>query len=329
MEPAPDLIPFAERFIRNFQAGNAGAIIDAIAKDPDSLLIGTDDAEWYEGFEAISAYLRMFMGESESGNDLLQTEVDIDKILTWKEGSVGCITGHFRYHVPFSGEHSGRVTLVLHEEGAHWRIVNWHSSLAVTNEAVWGYSQATSVDDILALAKDYESPTAAIASDGTVAIVFTDIVGSTALMEQLGEQQWMELLDEHSKNVRQQTSVFGGVVVKGQGDGFMLAFPAIGSAAACAVAIQRSLVTDSDGIALGVRIGIHYGNARLEDDDFFGRTVVVAARLTGEANGEEILVSRAAQENLGGAYAFGESRTLTLKGLAGSHEVFPLLWQKP
>ena len=327
MEPAPELIHFAERFIRNFQAGDANAIIDAIAKDADSLLIGTDDAEWYEGFETIAAFLRVFMGEAQSGDELRDTELDIDKILTWKEGSVGCITAHFRYWVPHSGEHSGRVTLVVHEEGAHWRVINWHSSIAITNEVMWGHTRTTSVEEILTLVKDYESPGAALANDGTVAIMFTDVVGSTALMEEIGEQNWIQVLHEHSDAVRQQTAVFGGVVVKGQGDGFMLAFPAIGSAAACAIAIQRSLREGSDGVTLGVRIGIHCGNAKSEGGDFFGRTVIVAARLSGAANGGEILVSQSAREDLSGAYSLGVSRMLTLKGLAGAHEAFPLLWQ--
>ncbi len=327
MEPAPELIAFAERFIRNFQAGDANAIIDAIAKEPESLLIGTDDAEWYEGFETISAYLQMFMGEAQSGGELRETEADIDKILAWKEGTVGCITAHFRYWVPYSGEHSGRVTLVVHEEGAHWRVVNWHGSLAVTNEVVWGHIQSTSVEDFLALVKDYESPIAALANDGTVAIMFTDVVGSTALMEELGEEKWIQVLHEHSDTVRRQTSLFGGVVVKSQGDGSMLAFPALGSAAACAIALQRALREASDDVHLQVRIGIHIGNAKSEGGDFFGRTVIVAARLSGEASGGEILVSQSAQEQLSDAYSLGASRTLALKGLAGSHEVFPLLWQ--
>ena len=207
VEPAPELIPLAERFIRNFQAGDANAIIDAVAKDQNSILIGTDDAEWYEGFETISAYLRMFMGEAQSGGELLDTGADIDKILAWKEGSVGCITAHFKYRVPYSGEHSGRVTLVGHEEGAHWRIVNWHGSIAVTNEAVWGHSQTTSVEEILALVQDYETPTAALAIDGAVAIVFTDVVGSSALMEEIGEQRWISVLNVHSDSVRRHTAV--------------------------------------------------------------------------------------------------------------------------
>jgi len=327
MQPAPELIPFAERFLKNFQAGDARAIIDAIAKEPDSLLIGTDDPEWYEGFETISAYLQVLMGAASSRDELKSTEIEIDKLLAWKEGTVGCITTHFRYRVPFSGEHIGRCTLVVHEEGAHWRVVNWHSSLAVTNEVIWGHSEAMTAEDFLALVKDYESPIPALAIDGTVAIMFTDVVGSTSLLEELGEESWIQVLHDHSETVRRQTTLFGGVVVKGQGDGSMLAFPALGSAAACAISLQRAFRDESFGVHLRVRIGIHTGNAKSEGGDFFGRTVIVASRLSGEAHAGEILVSESARDQLVGAYPLGESRSLTLKGLVGSHEVFPLLWQ--
>ena len=75
--------------------------------------------------------------------------------------------------------------------------------------------------------------------------MFTDIVGSTALMEQLGEERWLEIFDWHTALVQQQTSMFGGAVVKNQGDGFMLAFPAMGSAAACAIGLRRASTKDS------------------------------------------------------------------------------------
>ncbi|MFY9782786.1 MAG: adenylate/guanylate cyclase domain-containing protein [Acidimicrobiales bacterium] len=326
MEPAPELVPFTERIIRSFLAGDTSAVIDAIADQPGSILIGTDDEEWYEGFETVAAYLQVYFAETESSDGNMFEDFAMDKILAWKEGSVGWIAAHCRASTNL-GEFSGRFSFVVHEEGAHWRIVHWHTSIAVTNEAIWGRTLTTSVDELLALVKDYESPTGAMAHDGTVAIMFTDVVGSTALMEEIGEEKWIEILDWQSDIVRHQTAVFGGTVVKGQGDGFMLAFPAIGSAAACAVALQRALRGGANGVSLQTRMGIHCGNAKAEGGDFFGRTVVFAARLSSEANGGEILISQSAQEDLGGAFSLGESRTLSLKGLAGDHPASLLLWQ--
>lgn len=327
MEPAPELVPFTERVIRSFLSDETSAVLDSIAHHSGSVLIGTDDEEWYEGFDTIAAYLQIYFGERQTDGSLLDFDLTMDTVLAWREGSVGWIAAHCRGSTPHSGEFSARFTFVVHEEGAHWRIVHWHASIAVTNEAIWGRAITTSVDDILALVKDYESPTKAMANDGTVVIMFTDVVGSTALMEELGEQKWIEVLDWHSQVVNQQTVVFGGTVVKAQGDGFMLAFPAVGSAAACAVAMQRGLVGGASGVPLKVRMGIHCGNAKAEGGDFFGRTVVFAARLSGEAIGGEILISETAEEELGGAFSLGEPRTLTLKGLAGAHQATPVLWQ--
>lgn len=327
MEPAPELIPFTERFIRSFLSDDTSAVLDSISNHPGSVLIGTDDEEWYEGFDTIAAYLQIYFGERLADGSLLGFEMAMDSVIAWKEGSVGWIAAHCRGSTPHAGEFSTRFTFVVHEEGPHWRIVHWHASIAITNEAMWGHTITTSVDDILALVRDYESPSKAMANDGTVAIMFTDVVGSTALMEELGEQQWMEVLERHSHVVHQQTVIFGGTVVKAQGDGFMLAFPAVGSAAACAVALQRGLLGGASGVTLKVRMGIHCGNAKAEGGDFFGRTVVFAARLSSEASGGEILISESAEEQLGGAFYLGEPRTLALKGLAGDHQATPVLWQ--
>ena len=107
----------------------------------------------------------------------------------------------------------------------------------------------------------------------------------------------------------------------------MLAFPAVGSAAACAVSMQRSLSSPWEGVQVSVRMGMHFGNARVEGGDFFGRTVVVAARIANAAVGGEILVSQAVQEGLCGAFLLDGARSLSLKGLAGNHFAFPLIWR--
>ena len=220
-----------------------------------------------------------------------------------------------------------RSTVVFREEGTYWRIVQWHNSAALANEQLVGMALTTSVEEILTEVQDEKPPVSAMATDGSVTIVFTDIENSTALMESLGEDRWLELLEWHDRAVRQQTTLFGGSVVKGQGDGFMLAFPASGSATACAMAIQRALSTGWESIPVPVRIGMHSGNAKAEAGDFFGRTVVLAARIAGAAGGGEILASQVVQQDLSGALPLGGERSLDLKGLVGRHAVFPVLWR--
>jgi hypothetical protein len=107
-----------------------------------------------------------------------------------------------------------RSTLVLREEGAYWKVVQWHLPMPVANEEALGFELTTSVDAILEMVENGASPIASASADGEVTIVFTDREGSTALMERLGEQTWLNLLEWHDRSVRRQTALFGGTVVK-------------------------------------------------------------------------------------------------------------------
>ncbi len=78
------------------------------------------------------------------------------------------------------------------------------------------------------------------APDGTVTIMFSDIEGSTAMNERLGDKKWLELLREHNAIVREQVKAHGGYEVKSEGDGFMLAFQSARRALRCAIAVQRA-----------------------------------------------------------------------------------------
>jgi adenylate cyclase len=327
VEPAPELIKFVDRWLDLYLSGKSDAVIDAFAKEPGTSFFGTDGEEFYLGFDTVAGYLRVQVEDllrSDPAEDII---LDREQATAWKEGTVGWVVLINRMVVPGRGDHLSRLTAIFHEDGAHWRIVHWHVSIGRSNEELLGRSLTTSVDDILRLVEDYQTPAEATASDGTVAVVFTDMVGSTALMEQLGEARWIELFDWHTELVKKQTKMFGGSVVKNQGDGFMLAFPAVGSAAACAIGVQRQIYEGFEGITIQVRMGIHSGNATEEGGDFFGRTVVVASRLSASANPGEILVSAEASTDIGHAFPLGAPRTLSLKGLTGIHHAAPLEWR--
>ena len=76
-----------------------------------------------------------------------------------------------------------------------------------------------------------------------------------------------------------------------------------------------------------IRVGLHAGNASAEGGDFFGRTVVVAARIASAARGGEILASESVQERLAGAFALDGARSLALKGLVGDFVAYPVRWE--
>ncbi len=77
-----------------------------------------------------------------------------------------------------------------------------------------------------------------------------------------------------------------------------------------------------------VRIGLHTGEPIKEADDFFGKHVNLAARIAGQAQGGEILVSSLLREltDSSGEFAFGDRRAVELKGLSGAHQVFTVTW---
>jgi class 3 adenylate cyclase len=253
--------------------------------------------------------------------------LEVENIAAWKEGTVGWIFLRFRVSIGDVEPRDARSTIIVHEEGAYWKVVHCQLAFTTSNEEALGLELTTALDELLLLVQDDSPPAAGMSSDGSVTIVFTDLEGSTALIESLGEDRWLDLLEWHNSIVREKTAVFGGSVVKGQGDGFMLAFPAAGSAAACASLIQRTFADGWSGVPVPARIGLHTGNAKAEGGDFFGKTVVVAARISSVANGGEILVSQSVQEELGGAFALGAPRSVPLKGLSGNFTIFELLWK--
>lgn len=171
------------------------------------------------------------------------------------------------------------------------------------------------------------------APDGTITIVFSDIENSSSLVERLGDRHWLEVLGEHHAVVREQVLRHGGYEVKSQGDGFMLAFPSALRALLCAIDIQRRTrlgIASSPAVSLRVRIAVHTGEVIRTADDFFGRHVVLAARLAGHAAGGETLVSDLTRELVAGSDGlhFGPPRELVLRGLSGIHRAYPLLWEE-
>src|SRR3954469_25336419 len=189
-------------------------------------------------------------------------------------------------------------------------------------------SSQTSVDDVAsAVGAERPSLRPAAAPDGTVTMLFTDIEGSTVLNERLGDLRWLELLRLHNAIVREQVAEHAGYEVKSQGDGFMIAFPSARRAVQCARAIQREIdaqIGDHPDGPITLRIGLHTGEAIRDEADFYGKNVVVAARIADKAHGREILAAAAAQHLSARAcgIGFADAREVELAGLSGTHSVY-------
>lgn len=166
--------------------------------------------------------------------------------------------------------------------------------------------------------------------DGSVAILFSDIVGSTSLNEELGDQAWVKLLERHDRAVRRRVDAHDGHVVKTQGDGFLVAFSRPEQAVRSAIEVQRAFDRGSrkGRTPVAVRIGVHCGDVVHRDGDIFGRNVAQAARVAALADGGEILVSEpvaTAVERLDDV-VLGETREVELRGLRGEHQLTLVDW---
>ena len=193
-------------------------------------------------------------------------------------------------------------------------------------------SPETSIDAVVS-AVEAERPNLQphAAPDGTVTVMFTDIENFTPVYELLGDVRAQEVLRTHNVIIRQQVSAHEGFEVKSEGDGFMVAFSSARRGLECAIAIQQALAThntENEDEPIRVRIGLNTGEAIKEGEDFFGRSVILAARIASQAVGGEILVSsllKALVES-SGEFEFSEGREMELKGLAGVHQVFDARW---
>ena len=134
-----------------------------------------------------------------------------------------------------------------------------------------------------------------------VAVLFTDIVSSTEMLDRLGDHAAHQLRRRHFGLLRGAIEAHGGNEVKNLGDGLMVVFASVRPAIACGLAMQRAVGRSDDPVEL--RVGIASGEAVHEDHDYFGRPVVVAKRLCDAAGAGELLVSEPPPGVIAGADA--------------------------
>lgn len=169
----------------------------------------------------------------------------------------------------------------------------------------------------------------ALAPDGTITLLFSDVEGSTALNHAIGDARFAAVLRAHDRRARRLARQHDGRLVKSQGDGLMLAFKRPMDAVRFAVAFQRELAATDDEVPLSVRIGIHTGAAQTRQGDFFGANVAFAARVCGAADGGEVLVSAAVRERVAddGDLPLRRGPRANLRGIPGRHRLYVVDWR--
>jgi class 3 adenylate cyclase len=136
---------------------------------------------------------------------------------------------------------------------------------------------------------------------GTVTFVFTDIEGSTRLLQELGDEAYGQVSGDHRRLVRETFGAHGGTEIDTQGDAFFFSFPRARDAVAAAVDAQRALrdhawPEDKDVL---VRVGIHTGEPQVGEEGYLGLDVVRAARISAAGHGGQILISETTRALLG------------------------------
>src|SRR6266511_5785945 len=122
---------------------------------------------------------------------------------------------------------------------------------------------------------------------GTVTFLFTDIEGSTRLLQELGEEAYAEALAEHRRVLREAFTKHGGVEVDTQGDAFFVAFPTAPGALAAAAEGRDALAAGP----IRVRMGLHTGTPLVAEENYVGYDVHRAARIAAVAHGGQVVVS--------------------------------------
>jgi class 3 adenylate cyclase len=152
-------------------------------------------------------------------------------------------------------------------------------------------------------------------------LVFTDIVGSTQLAEQLGDARWRNLLEEHRAVVRGALAQTEGVEVQTVGDGFLIRFDSPARALACARAIREGVCR----LGIEIRAGVHTGECELQGAELAGIAVHIAARIGALAAPSEVLVSRTVRDLVtGSGLSLVDRGVHTLKGVPEEWHLFGL-----
>lgn len=163
---------------------------DLMSADPNLRVLGFDRDEWWKG----SAVIDVRQAQSEQQGEF---PVRVEDVEGFEDGEFGWAT-IFSTLVAGDSETPLRTSMVLHIEAGVWRVIHFHNSIPVPNQQVFGVEITTTLDDLVAsvLDADGRMPVGP-ATEGTVTLVFTEVVDSASLAERIGDDRWAALVAQH------------------------------------------------------------------------------------------------------------------------------------
>lgn len=179
---------------------------------------------------------------------------------------------------------------------------------------------------------EWNKPKKKEAESGPVTVLFTDIAGSTAMTQALGDAGAQQVVRGHNRVVREALSQWSGKEVKHTGDGIMASFAKTSDSLDAAIQMQRECEVfrqQNPDLPLRLKIGINAGEPIAEDNDLFGSTVQMSARIVDKAQADEIYVSEIVRGICAGkTYKFANKGTFPMKGFDTDPTLYEVLWQE-
>jgi adenylate cyclase len=300
------------RLLASLLEGDHQAVGNLVSENASVRWITTAEDEWWSGHEEVTS---LALARS---RETLVVRYEYPRLEGFESGPVGWVAAETVGHRAGDDPFIARQTAVFQLEAGAWRIVQWHISTAAPNVEVFGHKMPGSLDKLITSLEDSDGVATDGIPSGTVTVMFTDIEDSTVISQESGDQKWTQTLEDHFAMLDHIIKRHRGNVIKRLGDGTMTVFGSARDAIDAALEAQ-SAVSSTE---LKIRIGLHTGDSLRRDGDYYGVAVNKAARIAGIAAGGEIMVSAITAELSGGQGGrFGPARTVSLKGLAGTHEI--------
>jgi len=188
----------------------------------------------------------------------------------------------------------------------------------------------TPFEDISSAMQNWNKPSGRITGAKIITIMFTDIVSSTLITYRRGDELAQAYIHAHNAIVRDALWDFEGTEIKHTGDGIMASFITPTQAVDAAIVIQKAIQkhnTENPDLSFQLRIGLNTGEPIREDDDLFGSSVQLAARICGEAGPGHIYISSVVHELVGGqSYPMQRLKPRALKGVKETQVFHDVLW---
>jgi adenylate cyclase len=331
VERSPELQAVMIRLLKAVETRDTETIRAMVAPGDNTMVIGSDPQEWYMGPEAVEL-LTISPAHSRT------YRYNIKHLEAFESGAIGWAAADTI--VEFEPSRASevqlksdpvplRMTAVFILDRGSWLVTFWHASVPAPDDPeVVGPELSEAVTRMIRSLTD-ESEIHELTSKlqtNTVSIVFTDIVNSTELTQNAGDIAWSDIVTKHLDEVNGIANRGNGVVVKTTGDGAMLAFGSARSAVRAAVDLRDARTEAGDGEPLHLRIGVHTGEAVKTEADYFGKTVIEAARIMAAAQPDQALVSEVTRSLVGDleGIEFDGPITVELKGFPGVKQLHPV-----